>query len=284
MAFQYSDKLYLQNVVVCAGTALGDSDQVNNIMKIEETVAIVTGGASGLGEAAVREIIARGGTATIVDLNEEQGNALAEELGDKALFCKADVCSEDDVSKVLDSTVNAFGKITAALNFAGIALAVKTLGKDGPHPLKLYQKVIDINLIGTFNVSRLASVVMQKNKANEDGELGVIVNTASVAAFDGQKGQAAYAASKAGVAGLTLPMARDLASYGVRVNTIAPGLFLTPMLSALPEEALQALSNQPLFPQRLGKPAEIAKLACFMIECAYLNAEVIRLDGGIRLP
>lgn len=253
-------------------------------MRIEETVAVVTGGASGLGEAAVREIIARGGKAAIVDLNEDQGNALSEELGDKAIFCKADVCNEDNVSGMLDSCVSTFGKVTAAVNFAGIAVAVKTLGKDGPHSLKLYQKVIDINLIGTFNVSRLASERMQKNTANEDGELGVIVNTASVAAFDGQKGQSAYAASKAGVAGLTLPMARDLASYGVRVNTIAPGLFLTPMLAALPEEALEALSNQPLFPQRLGKPEEIAKLACFMIESAYLNAEVIRLDGGIRLP
>ncbi|OED39644.1 3-hydroxy-2-methylbutyryl-CoA dehydrogenase [Chromatiales bacterium (ex Bugula neritina AB1)] len=253
-------------------------------MKLNETVAIVTGGASGLGEATVREIIAAGGKAAIIDLNEEQGNALADELGDHAIFCKADVCNEQQVTDAMDACVASFGRLTAAVNFAGIAIAVKTLGKDGPHPLKLYQKVIDINLIGTFNVSRLASERMQKNTANEDGELGVIVNTASVAAFDGQKGQSAYGASKAGVAGLTLPMARDLASYGVRVNTIAPGLFLTPMLAALPEEAQEALSKQPLFPKRLGKPAEIAKLACFMIECAYLNAEVIRLDGGIRLP
>ncbi len=253
-------------------------------MKLNDTVALVTGGASGLGEATVREIIAGGGKVTIVDLNEDAGNALADELGDSAIFCKADVCSEEEIGSAMDKCMDRFGKLTAAVNFAGIAVAVKTLGKDGPHPLKLYQKVIDVNLIGTFNVSRLASERMQKNTANEDGELGVIVNTASVAAFDGQKGQPAYAASKAGVAGLTLPMARDLASYGVRVNTIAPGLFLTPMLSALPEEAQEALSKQPLFPKRLGKPAEIAKLACFMIECAYLNAEVIRLDGGIRLP
>lgn len=253
-------------------------------MQLEETVAVVTGGASGLGEAAVREIVKRGGQATIVDLNEELGNALSDELGENALFVKADVCNEDQVAAVMDETVQKFGKVSAALSFAGIAIAMKTLGKDGPHPLSQFQKVIDINLIGTFNVSRLASERMQKNTANDDGELGVIINTASVAAFDGQKGQPAYSASKAGVAGLTLPMARDLASYGVRVNTIAPGLFLTPMLSSLPEEAQAALASQPLFPQRLGKPEEIAKLACFIIECAYLNAEVIRLDGGIRLP
>ncbi len=253
-------------------------------MNIKDTVAVVTGGASGLGEAVVREIIAKGGSVTIADLNEDAGNKLAAELGDRAIFHKTDVCSEEQVASMLNACVNAFGKVTAALSFAGIAIAMKTLGKNGPHPLEQYQKVIDINLVGTFNVSRLASEAMQNNTANDDGELGVIINTASVAAFDGQKGQPAYAASKAGVAGLTLPMARDLASYGVRVNTIAPGLFLTPMLSSLPEEAQEALSKQPLFPQRLGKPEEIAKLACFMIECAYLNAEVVRLDGGIRLP
>ena len=253
-------------------------------MKIDNTVAVITGGASGLGEATVRELVSRGGKAIIADINEDEGQALSEALGEHAIFRKTDVTSEQDVADTLDAGIDAFGAVNAAINFAGIAVAVKTLGKEGPHPLKLYQKVIDINLIGTFNVSRLASERMQKNTTNEDGELGVIVNTASVAAYDGQKGQPAYAASKAGVAGLTLPMARDLASYGVRVNTIAPGLFLTPMLSALPEEALQALEQQPLFPQRLGKPQEIAKLACFMIECAYLNAEVIRLDGGIRLP
>lgn len=253
-------------------------------MKLQQTIALVTGGASGLGEATVREIVSHGGKAVIVDLNEEAGNALSDELGSSAIFCKTDVTSEGDVANALAQCLSEFGPVNAAVNFAGIAIAVKTLGKDGPHPLKLYQKVIDINLIGTFNVCRLASEQMQKNTANEDGELGVIVNTASVAAYDGQKGQPAYAASKAGVAGLTLPMARDLASYGIRVNTIAPGLFLTPLLSALPAEALEQLEKQPLFPQRLGKPEEIARLACFMIECAYLNGEVVRLDGGIRLP
>jgi NAD(P)-dependent dehydrogenase (short-subunit alcohol dehydrogenase family) len=253
-------------------------------MKLEDTIAIVTGGASGLGEATVREIVSRGGKAVIMDLNEEAGALLSEQLGPDTIYCKTDVTSETDVAAALDQCLSAFGAVNAAVNFAGIAVAAKTLGKEGPHPLKLYQKVIDINLIGTFNVCRLASELMQKNKASDDGELGVIVNTASVAAYDGQKGQPAYAASKAGIAGLTLPMARDLASYGVRVNTIAPGLFLTPLLSALPAEALEQLEKQPLFPQRLGKPAEIAKLACFMIECTYMNAEVVRLDGGIRLP
>jgi len=253
-------------------------------MKLNETVAIVTGGASGLGEATARAVVAGGGQVVIADLNEDLGNTLAAELGDSAIFSRTDVCSEEDVASTVNTALEHFGKVTAALNFAGIAVAVKTLGKQGPHPLDLYRKVVDVNLIGTFNVSRLASEAMQKNTANEDGELGVIINTASVAAFDGQKGQPAYGASKAAVAGLTLPMARDLASYGVRVNAIAPGLFITPMLSSLPEEAQEALSQQPLFPKRLGKPQEIAKLACFMIECSYLNAEVVRLDGGIRLP
>lgn len=254
-------------------------------MKLEETIAIVTGGASGLGEATVREIVSNGGKVVIADLNEDAGHALSDQLGADTIFCKTDVTSEAEVSIALDTCLQTFGRpVNAAVNFAGIAVAAKTLGKEGPHSLDLYQKVIDINLIGTFNVCRLACEQMQKNKPDADGELGVIVNTASVAAYDGQKGQPAYAASKAGIAGLTLPMARDLASYGVRVNTIAPGLFLTPLLSALPAEALEQLEKQPLFPRRLGKPEEIAKLACFMIECSYMNAEVVRLDGGIRLP
>ena len=253
-------------------------------MKLGETRALVTGGASGLGEATVRAINAGGGKVAILDMDSVRGNKLAEELGSSTIFCKTDVTNEDSVKSAIEKTMDSFGKLNVVLNFAGIAIAVKTLGRDGPHDLNLYKKVVDVNLNGTFNVSRLAAEYISKNTPNESGLTGLIVNTASVAGYDGQKGQAAYAASKAGVIGLTLPMARDLASYGVRVNTIAQGLIITPMLESLPEEAQEALSNQPLLPRRLGKPAEIAHLACFMIENEYLNGEVIRLDAGIRLP
>ena len=253
-------------------------------MKLGETHALVTGGASGLGEATVRAINAGGGKVAILDMDSVRGKKLAEELGSSTIFCKTDVTNEDSVKSAIEKTIDSFGKLNVVLNFAGIAIAVKTLGRDGPHDLNLYKKVVDVNLNGTFNVSRLAAEYISKNTPNESGLTGLIVNTASVAGYDGQKGQAAYAASKAGVIGLTLPMARDLASYGVRVNTIAPGLIITPMLESLPEEAQEALSNQPLLPRRLGKPAEIAHLACFMIENEYLNGEVIRLDAGIRLP
>lgn len=253
-------------------------------MKLGETRALVTGGASGLGEATVRAINAGGGKVAILDMDSVRGNKLAEELGSSTIFCKTDVTNEDSVKSAIEKTIDSFGKLNVVLNFAGIAIAVKTLGRDGPHDLNLYKKVVDVNLNGTFNVSRLAAEYISKNTPNESGLTGLIVNTASVAGYDGQKGQAAYAASKAGVIGLTLPMARDLASYGVRVNTIAPGLIITPMLESLPEEAQEALSNQPVLPRRLGKPAEIAHLACFMIENEYLNGEVIRLDAGIRLP
>lgn len=253
-------------------------------MKLGETRALVTGGASGLGEATVRAINAGGGKVAILDMDSIRGNKLAEELGSSTIFCKTDVTNEDSVKSAIEKTIDSFGKLNVVLNFAGIAIAVKTLGRDGPHDLNLYKKVVDVNLNGTFNVSRLAAEYISKNTPNESGLTGLIVNTASVAGYDGKKGQAAYAASKAGVIGLTLPMARDLASYGVRVNTIAPGLIITPMLESLPEEAQEAISSQPLLPRRLGKPAEIAHLACFMIENEYLNGEVIRLDAGIRLP
>ena len=182
-------------------------------------------------------------------------------------------------------TVNKrFGKINALVNCAGVAIAKKTTSKEGAHPLDLYQKVIDVNLVGTFNMVRLSAIEMEKNKPNDSGERGCIINTASVAAFDGQKGQAAYSASKGGVAASTLPLARDLASSNIRVNTIAPGLFLTPMLEGLPEEAKEDLAKQVVFPKRLGSPSEFAKLASFMIQSEYLNGEIVRLDGAIRLP
>ncbi len=253
-------------------------------MKSENVIALVTGGASGLGEACVRAIVAAGGKVVAVDMNAERGAALASELGDNVVFAQADVTSEEDMNAALDACEAAHGRVNALVNCAGIAIAAKTVGRDGAHPMPSFSKVVDVNLKGTFNTCRLAAVRMQENTPDEDGNTGVIVNTASIAAFDGQKGQPAYAASKAGVVGMTLPMARDLASSGIRVNCIAPGLFLTPMLQGLPEEAQEALGKQPLFPKRLGKPSEVADLAVFLINHAYMNGETIRVDGGIRLP
>lgn len=253
-------------------------------MKLSNVIAIVTGGASGLGEATVREIVKGGGKVGILDMNADKGEALAAELGAGAIFVRTDVTSEEEVTAALDATEAAFGTLNAALSFAGIAIAVKTLGKDGPHPLSLYRKVIDVNLVGTFNVARLAAERIARGQADENGLRGVIVNTASIAGYEGQKGQPAYGSSKAGVIGLTLPMARDLASVGIRVNTIAPGLIMTPMMESLPEEAREALSRQPLLPRRLGRPEEIAHLARFLIENDYMNGETVRMDAGIRLP
>lgn len=253
-------------------------------MQIEQTVAFVTGGASGLGEATARAILSGGGQVLIADRDATRGENLAQQLGARALFVATDVSDEASVLAARDAAMERFGKLTAAVNCAGIAIASKTVGKDGPHSLADFQRVIDVNLAGSFNVARLCAEVMQANAPDEDGQRGVIVNTASVAAFDGQKGQPAYAASKGGVAAMTLPMARDLAGQGIRVMAIAPGLFLTPMLEGLPEAAREALASQPLFPQRLGRPAEFGKLVRTIIELPYLNASVIRLDAGIRMP
>lgn len=254
-------------------------------MDISQTVAAVTGGASGLGAACVEEIVARGGRAAILDRDEARGRALAERLGPAAVFAPTDVTDEASVAAALDACVSAHGALTAAVNCAGIAVALKTLGRDGPHPLDTFRTVLDVNLTGSFNVARLAAERMATSEPQgEDGERGVIVHTASVAAFEGQKGQPAYAASKGGIVGVTLPMARDLAALGIRVCTIAPGLFLTPMMESLPEEARTALAQQPLFPRRLGRPQEFGRLACFLIESAYMNGSVVRIDGGIRLP
>ncbi|KGB82439.1 3-hydroxy-2-methylbutyryl-CoA dehydrogenase [Rhodovulum sp. NI22] len=253
-------------------------------MNMQDTVAVVTGGASGLGEATVRDLCAQGARVAIFDMNDTAGYALGRELGEDAIFCKVDVTDEANVVSALATVVETFGKITACVNCAGIAIAVKTLGKESPHPLDQFRKVIDINLTGSFNVLRLAAEWMERNAPNEDGERGAIVNTASVAAFDGQKGQAAYAASKGGIAAATLPIARDLARAGIRVNTIAPGLFLTPMFESLGEEVCAQLARDVPFPRRLGKPSEYARLARFLIEHPYLNGETIRLDGAVRLP
>lgn len=252
-------------------------------MELNNTVAIVTGGASGLGEACVRLFAARGGKVVIVDRDEEKGTALADELSGAAIFAKTDVTSEADVNAALDAAQEHFGGVNIVVNCAGVAWAERTVSKHGPHGLELFETVIKINLIGTFNVIRLAAARMVNNQPNAEGERGVIINTASVAAYDGQIGQAAYSASKGGIVSMTLPIARDLSRNGIRVMTIAPGLFDTPLLAALPEEARISLGQQVPFPSRLGQPSEYALLAASIIENPMLNGETIRLDGAIRM-
>lgn len=252
-------------------------------MDVKGQVALVTGGASGLGEACVRRLVSAGAKAVILDLNEERGNALAAELGENASFVKASVASAEDVQKAVDTCLSAFGKLNILINCAGIGAAQRVIGKQGPMELSHFARTIEVNLIGTFNCIRLAAAVMSKNEPNEAGERGVIISTASVAAFDGQIGQAAYSASKGGVVGMTLPIAREFARFGIRVLTIAPGLFDTPLLAGLPEPARQSLAQQVPFPARLGRPAEYAALAHHIIENEMLNGEVIRLDGAIRM-
>jgi 3-hydroxyacyl-CoA dehydrogenase / 3-hydroxy-2-methylbutyryl-CoA dehydrogenase len=252
-------------------------------MDMKECKALVTGGSSGLGEATVRKMVENGGQAVILDLSEEQGKRVCEELGSAVSFVKTDVTSEEDVRIAVASAVDRMGSINTVVNCAGIAIAEKVLGKKGTHNLDLFSKVISVNLIGTFNVCRLAAESMVQNVENSAGERGVIINTASVAAFEGQIGQAAYSASKGGVAGLTLPLAREFARFGVRVMTIAPGLFHTPMFEMLPEEARVALGKMVPFPSRLGLPEEYAHLVKSIIENSMLNGETIRLDGAIRM-
>jgi len=252
-------------------------------MQIKDNVAIVTGGASGLGKATVELLKKQGAKVTILDVVEEAGEKFASELGDGAMFVKTDVTDENSVQNAVDKTVSAFGGIHFVINCAGIGTAAKLLSKKGPMPLDLFNKTIQVNLVGTFNVIRLAAQKMVENTPNEDGERGVIINTASVAAFEGQIGQVAYSASKGGIVGMNLPLARELAAYGIRVLTIAPGIFETPMLASLPEKVRDALGKMVPFPQRLGRPAEFAALTQHIIENAMLNGEVIRLDGAIRM-
>ena len=249
-------------------------------MDIQGKVFIVTGGASGLGEGAVRMLVAQGGKVVIADVQAEKGEALAKELGQT--FVKCDVSSEAD-GKAVVAAATAQGKLMGLVNCAGIAPAAKTVGKDGAHPLDLFSKVITVNLIGSFNMIRLAAEAMSRNEAEATGERGVLINTASVAAYDGQIGQAAYAASKGGVVGMTLPIARDLARNGIRCCTIAPGIFGTPMLFGMPQEVQDALAASVPFPSRLGKPEDYAKLVNQIITNDMLNGETIRLDGAIRM-
>ncbi|MDQ3742013.1 MAG: SDR family NAD(P)-dependent oxidoreductase [Actinomycetota bacterium] len=252
-------------------------------MHIEGASAIVMGGASGLGEATARALAARGARVTVADLNEEKGHALADEV--HATFVRADVTKAEEVEAAVASAVEGSGGegLRIAVNCAGVGWAERISHKGGPHNLEMFEKVIQINLIGTFNALRFESAAMAKNEPLDSGERGVCVNTASIAAFDGQIGQVAYSASKGGVVGLTLPAARDLSGVGVRVNTIAPGLFDTPLLAALPQEARDALGQTIPFPKRLGLPTEYAQLALHIAENVMLNGETIRLDGALRM-
>ena len=252
-------------------------------MDIRNSVFLVTGGASGLGEATVRMAVANGGKAVIADMQAEAGEKIATELGANVRSIKCDVTSEADGKAAVAFALKEFGSIQVLVNCAGIGVAERTIGKDAPHDLGRFTRVISINLIGTFNMIRLAAEAMAKGTPNADGERGVIISTASVAAFDGQIGQAAYSASKGGIVGMTLPIARDLSRNGIRVCTIAPGLFLTPMLLGLPKEAQDSLGKQVPFPPRLGRPSEYAQLARSIVENAMLNGETIRLDGAIRM-
>ncbi|MEX5718142.1 SDR family NAD(P)-dependent oxidoreductase [Geodermatophilus maliterrae] len=253
-------------------------------MQTSDVAAVVSGGASGLGEATTRALVARGAAVTIVDLNEERGNALAAELGGATTFVRTDVTDEDQVAAAVADATTKDRPLRIAVNCAGIGWAQRTVGKGNvPHDLDPFLRTVMVNLVGTFNVLRLAAAAMAATEPEEDGERGVVVNTASIAAYDGQIGQVAYAASKGGIVGMTLPAARDLSSVGVRVCTIAPGLVDTPLLGSLPEEARQALAAGIPFPKRLGRPDDFARLALDIVEHGYLNGEVIRMDGALRM-
>lgn len=252
-------------------------------MKIQGKAVIVTGGGSGLGAETARELARQGAKVAVLDVNAEGAQGVAQEIGGLGLRC--DITDSASIEQAIAATREAFGPVRALMNVAGIGGARRVVGKDGTAmPLEDFKRVIDVNLVGTFNAIRLAAAEMARNEPLEDGERGVIVNTASVAAFDGQVGQEAYAASKGGLVSLTLPLARDLAQHGVRVCTIAPGLFLTPLLHKLPEDVQQSLAASIPFPKRLGKPEEFAQLAAHIVANASLNGEVIRLDGALRLP
>ncbi len=252
-------------------------------MVLADRTVLVTGGASGLGGATADMVVAAGGRVVILDRNADAGAARTLALGNRARFVVTDVTSESDVLAAIDDTRRAFGQIDGLVNAAGIVLAARVLGRDGPHTLEDFSRVVQVNLVGTFNVTRLVAAAMAGNQPLTGGERGVIVNTASVAAFEGQIGQAAYAASKAGIAGLTLPLSREFARIGVRVMTIAPGMFDTPLLAALPEAARASLAQQVPFPPRLGRPDEYAALVRHVFENEMLNGEVIRLDGAVRM-
>lgn len=252
-------------------------------MELANSVFLVTGGASGLGEATVRRIVAQGGRAVIADVQDEAAAWLTEELGEAVRSVHCDVTDEAQARAAVTLAQEVFGGLHGLVNCAGVATPEKVLGREGPHDLGRFARIVHINLVGTFNMIRLASEAMAQQEPNAEGERGVIVNTASVAAFDGQIGQPAYSASKAGVVGMTLPIARELARYGIRVVTIAPGIFETPMMAGLPQEAQESLGKMVPFPQRLGRPAEYAQMVESIVTNPMLNGETIRLDGAIRM-
>lgn len=252
-------------------------------MEIKGKVALITGGASGLGAASVRRLAANGVKVVIADVNAQVGEHIATEIGENTVFTQTDVTNTDQIQHAISLAHEKFGGLDIVVNCAGVGLAMRTLTKEGSHALDLFERVIQINLIGTFNVIRLASAVLAENQGDENGERGVIVNTASVAAYDGQIGQAAYSASKGGIVGMTLPIARDLSRNGIRVATIAPGLFNTPLMASLPEAARASLGQQVPFPSRLGRPEEYAHLVQAIIENPMINGEVIRIDGALRM-
>lgn len=252
-------------------------------MKLSEAKAVVTGGASGLGFASAQRVIDSGGQVVLLDVNDELGAESAAKLGDRATYVSTDVSNEDSVKAAIQQAKETMGGITLAVNCAGVANAGRTLGREGPWPSANFNQVIQINLVGTYNVTKEAAAVMNENEPSEDGERGVIISTASIAAFEGQIGQAAYAASKGGVHAMMLPIAREFAAFGIRVNTIAPGIMLTPMMSGMPEEVQESLAAQVPFPKRLGKPEEYADTVAFIYETTYVNSETIRCDGAIRM-
>lgn len=252
-------------------------------MQIKDSTFLVGGGASGLGLACVRRLIDLGANALIADVNATSGEALQHDLAPRAIFVKTDVTDEKAVQSAIDEAVSTFGGLHGAISCAGVGSAEKVVGQSGPHRIESFSKVVEINLIGTFNVIRLAASVIAREDPNQEGERGVIINTASIAAYDGQIGQAAYSASKGGVAAMTLPIARELAKLGIRVMTVAPGIFDTPLLSGLPDKVRESLQQQVPFPPRLGRPEEFAALVQHIIENEMLNGEVIRLDGALRM-
>lgn len=252
-------------------------------MQINGCIAIVTGGASGLGEACVRQLANDGAKVSIFDFAQDNGQKVADDLGDGVIFCKTDVADKSSVATAVSKTIETFGTIHIAINCAGIGIPEKVLGKEGPMSMDLFNRTLQINLCGTMNVISLAAEKMVTNSPNADGEKGVVINTSSIAAFEGQIGQTAYSASKAGIVGMTLPIAREFADYGIRVMTIAPGLFDTPMMAGLPEKVKEALNLMIPFPKRMGQPLEFALLAKHIIENPILNGETIRLDSAIRM-
>ena len=252
-------------------------------MQLSSAKAVITGGASGLGLATARRISEAGGHTVLLDINDEQGEAQAAELGERALYINTDVSDEASVQAAIKTASEFMGGITLAVNCAGIATAGRTLGREGPWPAEKFNRVIQVNLVGSYNVTKEAAAVMQLNDANDNGERGVIISTASIAAFEGQIGQAAYSASKGGIVGMMLPLAREFAQFGIRVNTIAPGIFKTPMVAGMPEEVQDSLGKQVPFPPRLGRPEEYADTAAYIYGNPMVNGETIRVDGAIRM-